>query len=217
MTSRPHLKIDFVSDVSCPWCVIGLIALDQALLRLGDAITIDLTFQPFELNPGMPPEGQDVIEHLIQKYGGTEADMQRNRDLIKQRGAQLGFNFSMEKRSRVYNTFDAHRLLHWAQHTGHQHAFKHALFAAYFTDGCDVSSHAVLVASSIKAGLYGERAAHILLTNAYAAEVRASEKFFIDQGIHAVPAVIINSEHLISGGQPAELFEKALRRIATAR
>ena len=217
MAMRPHLQIDFVSDVSCPWCVIGLIALDQALLRLDDTITVDLTFQPFELNPKMPPEGEDVIEHLTQKYGGTEADMQRNRDMIKQRGAQLGFHFSMEKRARVYNTFDAHRLLHWAQRTGRQHALKHALFTAYFTDGCDVSSHAVLVASAIKAGLDGERAAQILLTNAYADEVRTSEKIFNDQGIHAVPAVIIDREHLISGGQPAELFEKALRRIAQAK
>lgn len=210
----PSLKIDFVSDVSCPWCIIGLLALAQAIDRIGDAITVDLHFQPFELNPAMPPEGQDVIEHLTQKYGGTADDMQRNREAIRLRGAQLGFTFNMDKRSRVYNTFDAHRLLHWADESGHQRALKQALFDAYFTEGLSPASHAVLIDIARKIGLDGDRAAEILASNAYADDVRASEKFYLDQGIHAVPAVIINDEHLISGGQPVELFEKALRRIA---
>lgn len=211
---RTALKIDFVSDVSCPWCIIGLIALQQAIDRIGDAITVDLHMQPFELNPTMPPEGQDVLEHLTQKYGGSAEDMQRNREAIRLRGAQLGFTFSMHKRSRVYNTFDAHRLLHWAEASGHQLALKHALFDAYFTEGLSPASHDVLIAAARKAGLDGDRAAEILASNRYADDVRAREKFYLEQGIHSVPAVIINDEHLISGGQPVELFEKALRRIA---
>ena len=208
------LKIDFVSDVSCPWCIIGLKALEQAIDRLDGTATVTLHFQPFELNPHMPPEGQDVLEHLTQKYGSTEAEMQRNREGIKTRGAQLGFTFNMEKRGRVYNTFDAHRLLHWAEQEGHQLALKHALFDAYFTDGLDPSSHEVLVATARKAGLDGELAAEVLASNAYADEVRQQEQFYLDQGIHSVPAVIINDRHLISGGQPVEVFEDALRRIA---
>ena len=210
------LKIDFVSDVSCPWCIIGLKALEQAIERLGDMVSVDLLFQPFELNPAMPAEGQDVIEHLTQKYGGSADDMQRNREAIRLRGAQLGFTFSMDKRSRVYNTFDAHRLLHWAQEHGRQLALKHALFDAYFTDGLSPASHTVLIDCARKAGLDGDQAATILASNAFAEEVRASEKFYLDQGIHSVPAVIINDQHLISGGQPVELFEKALRQIASA-
>lgn len=209
------LKIDFISDISCPWCIIGLKALEQAIARIGDAIAIDLHFQPFELNPTMPAEGQDVIEHLTQKYGGTIEDMQRSREAIRQRGAQLGFTFNMEKRSRVYNTFDAHRLLHWSGEVGHQLALKHALFDAYFTDGLSPASHEVLIDVTRKVGLDGDRAAEILASNDYADVVRAKEKYYLDQGIHAVPAVIINEVHLISGGQPAELFEKALRRIAS--
>ncbi len=210
------LKIDFVSDVSCPWCIIGLKALEQAMDRIGDAVTVELHFQPFELNPAMPAEGQDAIEHLTQKYGGTADDMARNREAIRQRGAQLGFTFNMDKRNRVYNTFDAHRLLHWADESGHQLALKHALFDAYFTDGLSPASHTVLVDVARKVGLDGDRASEILASNAYADEVRASEKYYLDQGIHSVPAVIINNEHLISGGQPVELFEKALRQIAAA-
>jgi predicted DsbA family dithiol-disulfide isomerase len=210
------MKIDFVSDVSCPWCIIGLQALEQAIERLGDTVHVALHFQPFELNPAMPAEGQDVIEHLTQKYGGSADDMQRNREAIRLRGAQLGFTFNMDKRSRVYNTFDAHRLLHWAQQEGHQLALKHALFDAYFTDGLSPASHAVLIACARKVGLDGDRAAAILGSAEFADEVRASEKFYLEQGIHSVPAVIINDQHLISGGQPVELFEKALRQIAGA-
>lgn len=211
---RTALKIDFVSDVSCPWCIIGLIALQQAIDRIGDAITVDLHMQPFELNPTMPPQGQDVLEHLTQKYGGSAQDMQRNRETIQLRGAQLGFTFSMKNRSRIYNTFDAHRLLHWAETSGNQLALKHALFEAYFTEGLSPASHEVLIAAARKAGLDGDRAAEILASDTYAEDVKAREKFYLDQGIHSVPAIIINDEHLISGGQPVELFEKALRRIA---
>lgn len=211
---RTALKIDFVSDVSCPWCIIGLIALQQAIDRIGDAITVDLHMQPFELNPTMPPQGQDVLEHLTQKYGGSAQDMQRNREAIQLRGAQLGFTFSMKNRSRIYNTFDAHRLLHWAETSGNQLTLKHALFEAYFTEGLSPASHEVLIAAARKAGLDGDRAAEILASDTYAEDVKAREKFYLDQGIHSVPAIIINDEHLISGGQPVELFEKALRRIA---
>jgi predicted DsbA family dithiol-disulfide isomerase len=140
-----HIKIDFVSDVSCPWCVIGLRSLEQALERIGDNATAEIHFQPFELNPHMPPEGQDIAEHIAQKYGSTPEQLARNQDGIRTRGAALGFTFNMDKRSRIYNTFDAHRLLHWAGLEGRQHALKRALFAAYFTDGRNPSDHAVLI------------------------------------------------------------------------
>ena len=120
MTS--HLKIDFVSDVSCPWCVIGLRSLEQALERVGDETTADIHFQPFELNPQMPSEGQDIVEHIAQKYGSTPEQFVRNQEGIRARGAALGFTFNLDKRSRIYNTFDAHRLLHWADLEGRQHA-----------------------------------------------------------------------------------------------
>ena len=208
------MKIDFVSDVSCPWCVIGLNALEQALARLGDQIVPDLHFQPFELNPGMPPEGQDITAHIAEKYGATPEQSASNREAIRARGAALGFTFSMEQRGRIYNTFDAHRLLHWAQLEGHQYALKRALFKAYFTDGKDPSAHTVLVALAREAGLDPERAAAILASDEFAAEVRAQERFYLDQGIHSVPAIIINEQFLLQGGQPVDVFEQALRQIA---
>jgi predicted DsbA family dithiol-disulfide isomerase len=207
-----RIRIDFVSDISCPWCVIGLKALEQALAGLGAAITVDFHLQPFELNPQLPPEGQDANEHLIAKYRSTPAQLERNREAIRVRGAELGFVFN--RRDRVYNTFDAHRLLHWAELEDRGLALKHALFRAYFTDGEDVSAHPTLVRLAAEVGLDAARAQQILSADEYAVDVRAQQRLYAGQGIHAVPAVIINRRHLISGGQPVEIFERALRQIA---
>jgi predicted DsbA family dithiol-disulfide isomerase len=221
MTSQ--LKIDFVSDVSCPWCVIGLKSLEQALARVGADIQAELHFQPFELNPKMPAAGQEITEHITEKYGITAAQANANRENIRARGAAVGFTFSMADdagggRSRIYNTFDAHRLLHWAEleDLGKQKALKEALFKAYFTDGQSPGSHDVLVRLAAEVGLDAVRAGDILDSDEFADEVRAREQFYLSHGIHSVPAVIINDRHLISGGQPVEVFEQALRQIAVA-
>jgi predicted DsbA family dithiol-disulfide isomerase len=208
------LKIDFVSDVSCPWCVVGLKSLEQALERLDDGTVPTIHFQPFELNPTMPPEGQDFVEHITQKYGSTPEQLAKNQAAIRARGAELGFTFDMEKRSRVYNTFDAHRLLHWAGIEGRQRELKHALFTAYFTDGLALSDRNVLIEVASRAGLESQRAREVLDSGAYAEEVREREQFYTQQGVHAVPSVIINDKYLIQGGQPVEAFEQALRQIA---
>lgn len=209
-----RLKIDFVSDIACPWCVIGLRSLEQALERVGDATTADIHFQPFELNPQMPPGGQDIVEHLAQKYGSTREQLARNQEAIRARGAELGFAFDMHKRSRVYNTFDAHRLLHWAEQEGRQRELKRALFAAYFTDGRDSSDREVLIDVAAQAGLDPLRAREILESDRYAEDVRERERFYAARGIQAVPSVIVNDKYLIQGGQPVEVFEQALRKIA---
>ena len=211
------MRIDFVSDVSCPWCAIGLNALEAALARLGDEVTVELHFQPFELNPQMAREGEDITEHLARKYGATPEQSARNREAIRQRGESVGFTFDMDKRGRIYNTFDAHRLLHWAETVGRQRELKHALLRAYFTEGRDVSDHQTLAAIAGDAGLPVERAREILASGEHADEVRTVERFFLQQGIHAVPAVIIERRHLISGGQPPEVFEQALRQVAAAK
>jgi predicted DsbA family dithiol-disulfide isomerase len=208
------MKIDFVSDVSCPWCVIGLKSLETALANLAGEVEADIHFQPFELNPQMGPTGQDVVEHIAQKYGSGPSDIERSRSAIRARGAELGFAFDMEKRARIYNTFDAHRLLHWAEGEGKQKALKSALFTAYFTDGRNPSDHGVLVDVARSVGLDAARAAQILDSDEYAPEVRAREQFYTSRGINAVPSVIINDRHLIRGGQPAEIFEQTLKELA---
>ena len=209
-----RIKIDFVSDVSCPWCVIGLRALDDALARIGPELEVEFEFQPFELNPQMVAEGQDLDEHIMQKYGMGPADTARNREAIRARGAELGFEFRMDKRDRIYNTFDAHRLLAWAVGEGHQRALKNALFEAYFTRGESPADHAVLLAAATAVGLDSARAAAVLASDEFAEEVREREGFYHQHGIHAVPAIILNDRHLVQGGQPSEVFEQALREVA---
>ena len=210
------MKIDFVSDISCPWCAIGLAALEQALAQTQGELSAELHFQPFELNPQMPPGGQDITEHLTQKYGSTPEQQTQIRATIAQRGADVGFAFNPGGRGRIYNTFDAHRLLHWAdlQDSGKQAALKKALLVACHSLGQSVESHDVLLAAVAQSGLDVARAQAILQGDEFAAEVRERERFYTRHGINSVPAVIINERHLISGGQPAAVFEQALRQIA---
>jgi predicted DsbA family dithiol-disulfide isomerase len=208
------LKIDFVSDVSCPWCIVGLGGLETALARVGDLVEADIHFQPFELNPHMPPEGQNIVEHVGQKYGATPEQSAINRKAIHERAASVGFTMKTNENSRIYNTFDAHRLLHWAGIVGGQKALKRALFDAYFTDGLSPADHDVLVAAAEKAGLDGAEARQVLTSGQYAQEVRDAERRWQAAGINSVPAVVINDRYLISGGQPPEYFEQALRQIA---
>lgn len=212
----PSLRIDFVSDVSCPWCAVGLGALQAALARVAPDITAELHFQPFELNADMPAQGQDTLEHLTQKYRISAEQARANGQAIRARGAAVGFTYDPQRRSRVWNTFDAHRLLHWAELQGpaQQLALKQALLKAYLTDGQNPSDHAVLVRLAGEVGLDTERARAILASDEFAAATREREQHFLDAGIHSVPAIILNHRHLIAGGQPVEVFERALRQVA---
>lgn len=210
------MKIDFVSDIACPWCAVGLASLQQALARSQDAVQAELHFQPFELNPDMPPEGEEAGEHLARKYGSTPAQQAQMRDTLRARGAAVGFDFKPDGRGRVVNTFDAHRLLHWAglQGTAPQLALKRALLAAYHGRAERVDHADVLLAAVRDAGLDEAGARAVLDSDAYADAVRAAERQWQQAGIRSVPAVVINDRHLISGGQPPEVFEQALRELA---
>jgi predicted DsbA family dithiol-disulfide isomerase len=212
-----RLRIDFVSDVVCPWCAVGLMSLEQALERTRGEVEAEIHFQPFELNPQLGPEGEDAVEHLQRKYGMPDDQLAANQEAIRSRGAALGFTFDMDRRRKIYNTFDAHRLLHWAESAGHQRELKHALLRAYFGEGRDVSDHATLVEIAAGVGLSAERAGGILASDEFANDVRIVEQYFTGAGIHAVPAVILERKHLVSGGQPVEVFEQALRQVAAQK
>ena len=216
-TTPVPLRIDFVSDVVCPWCAIGLTSLQQALDRLQGEVAADIHFQPFELDPNMAAEGMDVAENLKRKYGMGDAQLAQNQERIRARGAELGFDFDFNARSRTWNTFDAHRLLHWAEGEGRQPALKRALLVANFSEGRNISDRDTLVGIAAGVGLDAVRARQILDSDEFADEVRAAEQFFIQAGISSVPAVVIERKHLISGGQPPEVFERALREIAAAK
>ncbi len=214
------MRIDFVSDVACPWCAVGLNSLERALERVGSNFPVEMHFQPFELNPTMAAEGADTVQYLSDKYGISAEQIAKNQAGIRARGAEVGFTFG--QRGRVWNTFDAHRLLYWAgslgdmdkQRAHKQRTLKHALLQAYHGDGRNPGAHDVLLELATHAGLDATRAAAILASDEFTAEVREREQFWQQAGINSVPAIVINQKHLISGGQPVEVFENALRQIA---
>jgi len=209
------MRIDFVSDVTCPWCAIGFSALQQALERLGSEVAVELHLQPFELNPDMPPEGTDVVSYMARKYGRTPEQVAERQALIRDRGAEVGFAFG--PRTRTWNTFDAHRLLHWAGLEGRQVELKRALLAAYHTRGENPGSHEVLLRLAAEVGLDVERARAVLESGEYSDQVREQERRWRALGIDSVPSLIIDGKHLIQGGQPVEVFEQVLREIAAGR
>ena len=211
------IKIDYVSDIACPWCAVGLGGLEIAIKNIGETIPVEIHFQPFELNPQMPPGGQEVFEHLTQKYGKTVAQVRATQADIKARAAAVGYPFHPEGRKHVYNTFDAHRLLYWAglEHgPAAQHRLKRELLVTYFTLAVNLDDQSNLIATVERAGLDAARANQILKSEEFQNEVRAQQNKYTSLGIHSVPAIIINDQYLLQGAQPPEAFEQALRQIA---
>jgi predicted DsbA family dithiol-disulfide isomerase len=214
MTHR--LKIDVISDIACPWCAVGLGGLEKALAKMEGEVEADITFHPFELNPSMPASGQNSLEHISQKYGMAPAQIRANRDVIRERAAAVGVVMNTSDASRIYNTFDAHRLLAWAKEQGRQLDLKRKLLVLNFTDQVDPSDHDALVAAAEELGLDGEEARAVLGSDRYAEQVRSEEAIWQSRGISSVPAVVVDDRYLISGGQPPEEFERQLRAIASA-
>jgi predicted DsbA family dithiol-disulfide isomerase len=208
------MKIDFVSDIACPWCAVGLNSLEQALARIGAAAPVELHFQPFELNPQLGPAGEDAAEHLMRKYRISAEQLAQNRKVLVERGAAVGFSFG--ERSHIWNTFDAHRLLHWAGEQGaeQQRKLKHALLASYHSRGENPGARDVLLRLAGEVGLDVDAAREVLDSGRFAHEVRSRQDHYRQLGIHSVPSVIVDDRHLIQGGQPPEVFEQALRQIA---
>ena len=208
------MKIDFVSDIACPWCAVGLNALELALHELQGEIDVQIEFQPFELNPDMPPEGENADAYLARKYGRPPEERQAMVTMLRERGAEVGFAFG--PRNHVWNTFDAHRLLMWAgeESPAAQRALKHALLKAYHGDGLNPGDPELLEALAAQCGLDPERAAAVLGSDEYAEAVREREQRWQTLGIQSVPSVVIERKHLIQGGQPPEVFARALREIA---
>lgn len=215
------IKIDIISDVMCPWCAVGYASLNKALEALADKVTVEIQWHPFELNPAMPAEGQDLREHLTEKYGSTDEQSRENRQRITDMGKGLGFEFNFYDGQRILNTFAAHQLLTWAGELAQQNdqpkmlqtALKMALFHAYFRDGRDVSQVTTLLDIAQETGLKREDAEQILTQQTYAGAVRAEQQQWQEMGIHSVPAVILQNKYLVSGGQPPEAFIQALTQI----
>lgn len=211
------MKIDIVSDVVCPWCIVGYKQLEQALEHTfaETQVTADIHWHPFELNPTMPPEGQNLQEHIAQKYGSTKAQSAENRQRLTTLGNSLGFEFNFSDNSRMVNTFKAHQLLHWAglQSQQHEHELKLALFQAYFTDKRDVSDDNILLAAALSVELDADEALKVLHEEPYASEVRVRQKHWVDQGITGVPAMVFSDKYLVTGAQGVDNYVSVIKQV----
>jgi predicted DsbA family dithiol-disulfide isomerase len=206
------LQIDFVSDVACPWCAIGLASIDQALGRLGAEVEATVAVEPFELNPDMGAAGEAVVPYLARKYGRTPEQVAQVQARIRESGAAVGFAFG--KREHVWNTFDAHRMLHWASLEGRAVELKRALLHAYHGEGRNPGAHDVLVELAASVGLDPARARQVVESGEYAAEVRERERHWVEGGVSGVPFIVVNGKYAIEGAQPPDALEQAFRQIA---
>ena len=207
------LQIDIVSDVMCPWCIVGYKGLESALSQLDLDAEVEINWLPFELNPQMPSEGQDMQEHIIEKYGITVQQSAENKKQITQRGKEVGFDFNFSADLRMINSFDLHRLLSWAKEFDKQHALKMALFDAHFTQNLPLNNHDNLLKIAALVGLDVNQAKQLLNSDAYTEQVRAEQSRSIEMGISSVPTFIVNNKYSISGGQPPDAFKQALTQI----
>ncbi len=213
--SKARIRLDIVSDIVCPWCAIGLAALEQALARVADVAEAEIAFHPLELNPGLPPEGELLTDNMARKYGASADQARAAGGRIRAAAAEVGVDMS-GRGERIYDTFDAHRLLHWAGEHGMQLPLKHALLDAYFARGENVSDRAVLAAAAARAGLDAAEAAAVLEEGRHAGEVRAAEHYWRGEGVLSVPTIVMDGRFVIPGAQSVERLEKALRRRAAA-
>lgn len=211
----PVVQVDIVSDLMCPWCIVGFRQLEQALAAVG--VGAYVRWHPFELNPQMPPEGQNLTEHIMEKYGSSQEQSEANRTHLQGLGQELGIDFAFTPESRIVNTFQAHQLLGWAQTEGLQHPLKMALFEAHFTEGRDVSDPAVLVEVAESVGLDRARAAEVLESGEMAEETRAHQAFWTSRGISGVPSMVFEGKYLLTGAQGAQTYAQMLRKVLEER
>ena len=212
LTSEQPLRIDIVSDVVCPWCVVGYRQLAAALEKTNT--DHEIHWHPFELNPNMPSEGQNMREHIMEKYGSSKAESDTSRARIAEAGSEVGFQFNFTDDLRMHNTFNLHQLLHWAEQQGRMHELKQALFIAHFTDNRNLSDIKVLADIAAEIGLDGKEALTVLEDQRFANDVREVEQHWQRQGIQSVPAIIFNEQHLVSGAQGVDNYVNILEQLA---
>lgn len=209
-----QLQIDIISDVMCPWCIVGYRRLEQALSKFDD-LEVTLQWHPFELNPAMGPEGQHLGEHIAEKYGSTPEQSDQNRQRLTQMGADLGFEFNFSDSSRIYNTLLAHQLLYWAAESGKQTDLKLALFSSYFTEQKNPDDIEVLIEAATKVGLNADEARAVLTDKRFEAAVKEEEQLWISRGIQAVPAIVFNQQYLVSGAQDPDTIAELITKLTT--
>jgi predicted DsbA family dithiol-disulfide isomerase len=208
------IKLDIISDVVCPWCIVGYNNLQAAIAELGLQDQVEIEWQPFELNPDMPEEGEDLRQHVARKYGASAEDSARARENIKQKGAEHGFEFNYFDEMKMVNTFESHILLDYAKEMGKQTELKLRLFSAFFTEQNDVSDRTVLREALESVGLNGAEGIKRLDDKRYQSEVRQAQQAWTQAGISSVPTVVFNRTSMVSGAHPVESFKQILTELS---
>lgn len=207
------IKLDIISDVVCPWCIIGYNHLKAAIEQLGIEDRIEIEWQPFELNPDMPAEGENLRDHVARKYGSSAEESKNARIRIASIGAEHDFKFNYFDEMKMVNTFDAHLLLDYAKSMGKQTELKLRFFTAFFSEQKDVSNHKVLKQELVSVGLDPEEGMRWLNDAQRRSSVRSTEKQWQKMGVSSVPTVIFNGEHGVSGAHPVEGYKQILTEL----
>tara|TARA_R100001369_G_scaffold92773_1_gene139740 strand:+ start:773 stop:1417 length:645 start_codon:yes stop_codon:yes gene_type:complete len=207
------IKIDIVSDVVCPWCTIGYKRLDKAISEMGIQDQVEIEWQPFELNPHMPKEGQNVQEHITEKYGSSLEEQKRSQEYMAEAGAELGFTFDYFDEMRMANTFEAHILLEYAKAFGKQTELKMRLTTAFFSERKDVSDRAILKQALLDVGLNAEEALANLDNDESRYEIRSKEDYWKNLGVNSVPTIVFNRKSAVTGAQPVDVFKRILSEV----
>lgn len=211
--SKKTLRIDIVSDVVCPWCIVGYKRLQAALEQLQDEVEADIHWHPFELNPNMAAGGENLREHIAAKYGSTKEDSERARDNLTRIGDQIGFSFDYFDEMRMYNTFNAHQLLHYAREKNKEMALKLRLFSAFFSERKVIENQEVLIAEAQAVGLDADESRQVLQQQRYASAVREEQQLWMSRGVQAVPTFVFNNERGVSGAHEPETVVKFMREM----
>ena len=206
------IQIDIVSDVVCPWCIIGYKRLEAAMKNLPQ-MKFSISWHPFELNPNMQEGGENLREHLSRKYGITPSGSIEARKRLTEFGGELGFSFLYTDDMKIYNTLKAHQLLHYAREHAKEHELKLKFFEDYFSLNKNMEDNDVLIESATAVGLDENQCKKVLQTNQYSSEVKAEIESYQAMGIHAVPAFIFNGKYLVSGAQGPSTFQSVIENL----
>ncbi len=200
-----------MSDVVCPWCIIGFRQLERALEAQG--LDAEIHWHPFESNPDMGIQGQELREHVAEKYGSTPEQSTATRPRLSALGTSLDFPMDYFEGMRIWNTFKAHRLLHWAGEAGKGTALKRVLFESYFQRRERVADPEILIAAAGRAGLEESEARAVLEEGRLADAVRQLEAFWAERGIQGVPAMIFQGRYLLSAAQGEDRYAAFLAQL----
>ncbi|PKQ64510.1 thioredoxin [Labilibaculum filiforme] len=210
---KEKLTIDIVSDVVCPWCTIGYKRLERAISELGIEDQIHIEWHPFELNPNMPAKGQNLTEHITQKYGSTKDQQKEAIKRMTEFGEELGFKFDYFEDMRMVNTLEAHVLLEYAKESGKQTELKMRLTTAFFSERKDVSDRSILKQALLDVGLNAEEAFTKLDNDEARYDIKSKEVYWQKLGVSSVPTIIFNRKSSVSGAQPVDTFKQVLTEL----